>query len=87
MVSNFSNLHDMDKEAYSHLVSFLISYRNKTTQHAARLGSKIKCAKVFCEGDCNSDMPAHQIVRVPRSHPIFVGKGTSSEVSEVSCLS
>jgi hypothetical protein len=78
------SLQDMDMEAYSHLVGFLISYRNETTQHAARLGSKVKCVKVSCEGDRNSGMPAHQVVRVPCSHPIFVGEGTSCEVSEVS---
>ena len=34
---DFASLHDMDMEAYSHLIGFLISYRNKTPQHVARL--------------------------------------------------
>lgn len=75
---DFDSLHDMDMESYSHLVGFLIGYRNKTTQHAARVGPKVECVKIACEGDRNNDMPSRQIVRVPRSHPVFVGQGTSS---------
>ena len=81
---DIASLHDMDMEAYSHLVGFLIGYRNKTPQRVARLGSKVNCVKVACEGDRDNDMPAHQIVRVPRSHPVFVGEVVSCEVSEAS---
>ena len=81
---DLEKVYDMDMETYSHVVGFLIGYRNKTTEHAARIGPKVECVKVACKGDRELGAPSHQVVRVPRSHPIFVGEGALSEVSEVS---
>lgn len=80
---DLEKVYDMDMQDYSYLVGFLIGYRNKTAQQAARIGPKVECVKVACKGDREVGLPFHQVVRVPRSHPIFVGEGAMSEVSEV----
>lgn len=81
---DFDKVYDMDMQDYSFVVGFLIGYRNRTAQQAARVGPKVECVKVHCKGDRELGLLSHQIVRVPRSHPIFVGEGALSEVSEVS---
>jgi hypothetical protein len=74
----------MDLQAFSHLVSFLIDHENQTFMHAMRKRPKLNCVKVACKGDRDNGMPSHHIVRVPRSHPIFCGQASVSQVSEVS---
>jgi hypothetical protein len=74
----------MNLQAFSHAVSFLIDHENGTFMHAMRKRPKLDCVKVACKGDRDSGAPSHQIVRVPRSHPIFSGRASVSQVSEVS---
>lgn len=76
--------HDMDTRACSHLVAFLISHYNRTLEQEMRKGPKVRCVKVACKGDLEKGLPSHQVVSVPRSHPIFNGGGASSEISKVS---
>lgn len=40
--------------------------------------------EVACKDDREKGLPSHQVVSVPRSHPIFMGGGAPSQVSEVS---
>jgi hypothetical protein len=77
-------LHDMDMRAYSHLVSFLTSHYNRIPEQKVRTGPKVSCVKVACQGDIETGLPSHQVVSVPRTHPIFMGEGASSNVSDVS---
>lgn len=73
--------HDMDMRTYAHLVAYLTYYYNKG--FASLKGPKVPCVKVACEGERKSGTPSHQTVRVPRTHPIFIGQGVSSKISEV----
>jgi hypothetical protein len=76
-------LSDMDLEAHAHAVGFLVDWYNNTPQQAACKGPKVSCVRVACKGDREKGVPSHQAVLVPRSHPIFTGGGTPSEVSKV----
>lgn len=77
-------IRDMDMQAYSHTVSFFMNYYNETAMHALRKGPKVECVKVACDGDRRVlDAPNYEAVQVPRSHPIFDGKGTASMISQV----
>ncbi|GAB7335189.1 hypothetical protein MBLNU13_g07614t1 [Cladosporium sp. NU13] len=76
-------LHDMDTRAYSHLVAYLVNHWNGTPEQKLRRGPKVKCVKVACKGEIEKGLPSHQVVSVPRSHPIFNGGGAPSEVSKL----
>jgi hypothetical protein len=74
--------YDMDMLTYAKLVAYLTYYYNDGFDLLK--GPKVPCVKVACDGDREKGMPSHQAVRVPRSHPVFLGKGLSSMISEVS---
>jgi hypothetical protein len=69
--------HDMDMRTYAHLIAYLTYYYNDG--FASLKGPKVTCVKVACKGERNNGVPSHQAVRVPRTHPIFVGKGIPSK--------
>lgn len=76
--------YDMDMLSQAHLVAFLSYYYNKDDAYHVLVGPKFKGVKFTCSGDRVKGTPSHQEVLVPRTHPIFIGKGTPSEISEVS---
>ena len=84
MGPDMGKLTHMNLQAFSHIVGYLIDRGNDTFAHAMRKRPKVNCVKVACKGDRDNGMPSHQIVRVPRSHPVFFGQGHISQVSEVS---
>jgi hypothetical protein len=73
---------DMDMRTYAHLVAYLTYYWNEGFEILQ--GPKVACVKVACNGDRKNGVPSHQIVHVPRSHPLFLGKGVLSKISKVS---
>lgn len=73
---------DMDMVTYAHLAAYLTCFKNNS--HGIMKGPKVSCIKVACTGDSGNNIPSHEVVSVPRSHPIFLGQGVSSGVSEVS---
>ena len=85
MEPDMGKLTHMNLQAFSHIVGYLINLENDTFQDMMQKGPKVNCVKVACKGDRDNAMPSHQIVRVPRSHPVFSGAGAISRVSEVSC--
>ena len=74
--------HDMDMRSYADLMAYLTYYCN-TKQFASLKGPKVPCVKVASQGDKQHGTPPYQVVNVPRTHPIFVGKGVSSPISKV----
>jgi hypothetical protein len=74
--------HDMDMRTYADLMTFLTYYCN-TERFAALKGPKVLCVKVASEGDFRQGARPYEVVDVPRTHPIFIGKGVSSPISEV----
>jgi hypothetical protein len=75
--------HDMNMRTYADLMTFLTYYCN-TERFASMKGPKVNCVKVASLGDFQERIaPPYQVVSVPRTHPIFVGKGISSPISEV----
>jgi len=78
-----TRLNDMDLETYAHVVGFLVNFDNQPPKQTACKGPKVNCVRVACKGDQENGMPSHQVVSVPRSHPIFMGRGASSEISKV----
>lgn len=76
-------LYDMDMRSYAHLVAYLSDYSTKGAEGARYKGAKDDCVKVACKGDRLNGHPSHQVVCVPRTHPIFTGSGTASQISEV----
>jgi len=78
--------HDMDMRTYADLMSYIAYYCNSKDRFVSLKGPKVTCVKVACDGERKNGVASHQAVQVPRSHPIFLGKGVSSKISEV-CLS
>ena len=81
--------HDMDMRTYADLMTYITYYCNRE-RFASLKGPRVACVKVASEGDFQSGNFGHyslvhpyQDVAVPRTHPIFTGKGTSSPISEV----
>jgi hypothetical protein len=74
--------YDMDMLTYAHLVAYLAYYYNP--EFDAVKGPKVPCVKVACNGDREKGVPSHQAVLVPRSHPVFLGKGILSNIAMVS---
>jgi hypothetical protein len=73
--------YDMDMRTYAHLVACLTYHHNDSFDRLK--GPKVTCVKAACEGDIAKGVPSHQAVLVPRSHPVFLGKGAFSMISEV----
>ncbi|GAB7332636.1 hypothetical protein MBLNU13_g04400t1 [Cladosporium sp. NU13] len=72
----------MNMRAKADLMAYLTYYCNRE-RFASLKGPKVACVKVASVGDFQHDVcPYHQVVNVPRTHPIFVGKGVSSPISE-----
>lgn len=74
--------HDMDMRTYADLMAYL-TYYCTSGGFASLKGPKVSCVKVACEGERKAGVLSHQTVRVPRTHPIFIGQGVSSKISEV----
>lgn len=78
---------DMDMQAYSHATSLMIGLGNCTTRHVFSTGPKVQCVEiVYGQGKFgDNSAEVHRLVHLPRSHPMFHGQSTLSEVSKV-CL-
>jgi hypothetical protein len=50
-----------------------------------RKGAKADCVKIACDGDHSTGVPSYQLVRIPRSHPVFFHQRRSSQIAKV-CL-
>lgn len=76
----------MNLQAFAHVVGYLIVRENDSFMRWVQERPKVNCVKVACKGDRDNGVPSHQLVRVPRSHPVFQhGHGGSlSQVSNVS---
>jgi hypothetical protein len=73
---------DMDLLAYSHLAGFMVDFYNDSQSHSFRKGPKVQCVEMACgQGDNSTEV--HSLVHVPRSHPMFQGRGVLSEISKV----
>jgi hypothetical protein len=75
----------MDMLTYAHLTAYLTFYCNDDFNLLK--GPKVPCVKVACDGDRERGVPSHQSVLVPRSHPVFLGKGAVSNIAMVSIQS
>jgi hypothetical protein len=75
-------IHDMDMRAYSHLVAYLIGHCNETPKQKMRRGPKVQCVKVADSVE-RENFPVYQQVRVPPTHPLFLGQSVLSSISKV----
>lgn len=72
----------MNMRSDADLMAYLTYYCNGE-RFASLKGPKVDCVKVASVGDFQHDALTYQVVSVPRTHPIFVGKAVSSPISEV----
>lgn len=68
---NIRRVRDMDMRTYADLVDWLTDYYDELEGAERRVGPKVDCVKVSCNGDVRFGAERLQAVKVPRSNPIF----------------